>query len=217
MDKMTKSSKIKFSFLYKAIILTIVLSMFVNGVAHAGDFVVPLGSANVDGNPGEWTEADFFADLYRAGHDDKPVEAKAYLRYDCQTYTLYVLVKTTEGIYGLSTPEDAWVRDVNGTDKLVTGNSGDDGVPPDFQWINNNGTHNEGFEASITLSPGRYPIEVHINVWDDDENQTSSNSRQGTVILIVCNDIPELPLGTITAVVTPLAATGVLLFRKKYS
>src|SRR5262249_53948116 len=49
------------------------------------------GTANVDGNTGEWDLVnDFFSLMYRAGDPSKPVESRAYLRYDCSTQTMYV-------------------------------------------------------------------------------------------------------------------------------
>ena len=38
---------------------------------------------NVDGSFADWTAADAFADMYRAGKADKPVESHLLLRYDC--------------------------------------------------------------------------------------------------------------------------------------
>jgi len=58
----------------------------------------------------EWklTE-DFFAHMYRAGKPTKEVESELYLRYDCSTKTMYVLVLAVAGVPILVEPDEAWV------------------------------------------------------------------------------------------------------------
>ena len=64
------------------------------------------GIAVVDGEPGEWNlEADFFTNMYRAGNTNKPLESKAYLRYDCTSHTLFVLVLVEPGVAGIHDPQ----------------------------------------------------------------------------------------------------------------
>ena len=49
-------------------------------------------SAVVDGISNEWNlSSDLFANMYQAGKPDKPVLSKLYIRYACDTETLYVL------------------------------------------------------------------------------------------------------------------------------
>src|SRR5437773_438887 len=51
------------------------------------------GTAVVNGNPSEWALTnDFLAPMYTAGAPSKPALANGYLRYDCASQTLYVLV-----------------------------------------------------------------------------------------------------------------------------
>ena len=68
-----------------------------------------FSSAVVDGDSSEWNLAqDFFANMHRAGKADKPLESKLYLRYDCLTQTMYVLVLAVPGVPVL-VDGDAWV------------------------------------------------------------------------------------------------------------
>ena len=59
------------------------------------------GMATIDGDYSEWNLTDdFFADMREAGKYDgtKELLSKAYLRYDCNTFTLYVLVLVEDGV-----------------------------------------------------------------------------------------------------------------------
>ena len=63
------------------------------GASEAGGGQPTYGTAVVDGNPGEWgMSADFFTNMYRAGNTTKEIEAKLYLRYNCDSGTMYALV-----------------------------------------------------------------------------------------------------------------------------
>ena len=115
------------------------------------------GSAVVDGKTGDWDlGADKFSDLTDTGQADSPVRGHLYLRYDCTTETLFALVLGVDGIQFLQTrPENAYIR-LDGTGKVVSGNSGNNGTPPDFSWVNPDGSLADGFEGSMTVSPGSY-------------------------------------------------------------
>jgi hypothetical protein len=83
--------------------LAMVSLMVPFSVAGAASPPVPsFGVANVDGDSGEWNLAnDFFADLLgQTAHTLNLVTAKLYLRYDCSSSTLYILVLA----------HDVWVR-----------------------------------------------------------------------------------------------------------
>ena len=119
------------------------------------------GVANVDGASAEWDlGADFFADLHKSGDASKPLIAKLYLRYDCATRTLYALVLAQPGWKLLANdPSETYVM-VDGS-KIVHAASGDNGIPPDFQWINAAGTEADGFEASGEVLIGAHQLRVH--------------------------------------------------------
>ena len=138
------------------------------------------GSAVVDGDIGEWDlGADYFADMIKAGGNGGQTEVlgKAYLRYDCDTSSLYVLALSDGAFDGL---QNAWVKiyelgqsEVNTTEVAVGDN---------------------GFETLVpNLAPGDYTIEVHFN----SDGDTASNARGGGSLTIQC---PEEP-GAATAVV----------------
>ncbi|MHA2060683.1 MAG: hypothetical protein ACW963_00110, partial [Candidatus Sifarchaeia archaeon] len=168
-------------------------------------------TAVVDGNPGEWDlTADFYADMYRAGDDGKTVESKLYLRYNPVTETLYILVLTEPGVDGLKLPDDAWAAIDDISNKVVTGNSGDDGTPPDFAWVNPTNGNVDGFEASFNLPVrGEYQLIVHIQVFDDAESQTSKTIKPSIPLLTV----PETVIAT--TLIATLAAGGVFYLYKK--
>lgn len=150
------------------------------------------GSADVDGNPSEWDlDNDFFADMWEAGRPDKPNPqklSKAYLRYDCPSRTLYVLVLANPGYQIMANkPDDNWVKiyDISNS-TLVDGNSGDDGTPPDFAWIGQNGKVADGWEASIKLDPKTYEkLEIHAQIVDakDEDGRTSSTGKEKKIQL----------------------------------
>ena len=84
------------------------------GVAGAAAPNPTYGTAVVDGSTGEWNlGSDFFANMYRAGNPAKPLESTAYLRYDCTSGTVYVLVLSEPNVPTLTWPDDAWVK-ING-------------------------------------------------------------------------------------------------------
>jgi len=154
------------------------------------------GTANVDGNSGEWNLVqDFFSLMYRAGNPNKPVESRAYLRYNCTTQTMYVLVLMEPNSIGYIDPnaQTAWVAINAQNNKVVTENSGDDGIPPDFQWIgqgyDGNPQHVRGYEASFPLAPGSYNIIFHVDVIDPSGAQTSASPGfpgTGPALVIDC-------------------------------
>ncbi len=115
------------------------------GVGAAGPPAPTHGSAVVDGATGDWSlGADKFADMTDAGNADKPVVARLYLRYDCDTRDAVRARPRRRRTQFLQTrPENAYIR-IDGVGKLVSGLSGNDGTPPDFSWVNPDGTLTDG-------------------------------------------------------------------------
>jgi hypothetical protein len=145
------------------------------------------GSATIDGAFGEWDlAADHFSAMTSGSNPTRPVHANFYARYDCETEVLAGLVLVVEGDRALQTrPENAYFR-IDGTGKAVSGTSGNDGTPPDFAWVNPDGTFADGFEASIPLAPGSYTLRVHILIADDTEDGYTSYDtipRDGPLVL----------------------------------
>ena len=145
------------------------------------------GTANVDGNSGEWNLVnDFFALMYRAGNPTKPIESRAYLRYNCSAGVMYVLVLMEPTSVGYIDPlaQTAWVAINAQNNKVVTENSGDDGIAPDFQWIgqgyDGDPQHVRGYEASFPIGPGSYNIIFHVDVFDVTSQTSASTGFPGT-------------------------------------
>jgi len=195
--------------------LTLFLVIGIIPVAQAVAPYTTIGSADVDGNIGEWdlTE-DYFADMTRGGNDPSiqhPVESKFYLRYDVDNVgngVLYILVLTQPGVIGLLIEDDAWVA-IGGLDnKVVYGNSGNDADQPNFAWVgqgyDGDSNHVQGYEASFSLAQGEYTIHVHLQVQDDGEAQTSRTLKAGLDLFVV----PEYALPLI-GIISCFAAFGV--------
>jgi hypothetical protein len=177
-----------------------------------GTGVVVDGSYSTDWNLTD----DFFADMYRAGKSDKALESKSYLKYDCNTGTMYVLVLTESGINALAEgwEDAAFAKITEHTGVEFNGNTNNDGTPPDFSWVglSGDGVSAQGYEASFKIAEGTYKVQIHIQVYDDDENQTSSTEGQhdGIDLNIECpgGPVPELPAGVLFA----LGITGICGF-----
>jgi hypothetical protein len=128
------------------------------------------GSATVDGDTSEWDfGADHFASMGASGHPDW---GNLYLRYDCETETLYALVLATDDRKVQQTrPEEAYLR-LDGSGKLVSGVSGD------FAWVNGDGELADGYEAAGSVSPGSHTLRAHVLVDDEsDDGYTPINAE----------------------------------------
>ena len=121
----------------------------------------------MDGDPGEWTAADRFAEMSDAGLRKLPVRATLSIRYDCTHNVLYAYVRAVgDGTVLRDRPENAYLR-IDSRGKLVSGLSGDNGKAPDFAWVRS-ASKTRGWEASGRLAPGRYLVRAHVLLaWDD--------------------------------------------------
>ncbi len=163
------------------------------------------GSANVDGDTGDWSlGADFFADMTDAGRADQPVRAKFYLRYDCDEEVLYGLVLVQGDEKGRQTRTDeAFLRINGGSGKLMSAEYGDDGTPPDFAWVNGDGTLADGWEGSGSLAPGTYTARAHILVADDSADGYTPMDPIGRDVPLVIECAAVEPTATPTPTATP--------------
>jgi hypothetical protein len=175
------------------------------------------GSATVDGATADWSlGADFFADMTASGIADRTVRSKLYLRYDCADEVLYGLVLVTgDEKIKQTDPTESYLR-IDGTGKLVHGNSGNDGTPPDFAWVNPDGTGADGFEVSGSLAPGSYTIRAHTLILDDSADGYASIDTVGREVplVIACQAEPTptptpTPTPAPTATPTPTPTGGV--------
>jgi hypothetical protein len=161
------------------------------GTAIMGEGDEPTyAPATVDGNYSEWDLSyDFFSNMYEAGNPNKAVMAKLYLRYDCDSSTLYMLVLAEPGH---TIDADAGTGEhfakLGGTKLVQESDAPPDGAPPpDFAWINlsGDGKTADGWEASATLYPGSYTdFLVHSQV---DDNQTSKVPEGKIKLLVDCD------------------------------
>lgn len=160
---------------------------------------VSLGAVVVDGDYGDWDlVADFFSDMYRAGNPKFPLESKLYLKYDCNTLTMYALVLCEPGVPAYIVQPDgvnpdtttAWIALDNWNDKVVNEEDDNDGVPPDFAWIgrgyDGDWWHAQGYEASFLIAGdgSTHDIFVQIDVWDDGAQQTSKTPQSGLMVTV---------------------------------
>ena len=147
------------------------------------------GTAVVDGSIVEWNlSADRFAAMREDGYPNKPVVAYLYLRYDCASSTLYALVLGEDGVVFRQTrPENAYIR-IDGSGKLFSGNSGNNGTPPDFAWVDGDGTYAAGYEGSGKLDPGTYTVRAHVLQPDNsaDGYKEIDNTNRDAPLVIEC-------------------------------
>ncbi len=126
------------------------------------------GGITIDGSSSDWDlTTDFFANMHEAGRDSKDVLSKLYLRYDCTSEVLYLLVVIEEGhAFDPSTAGNHWVKLTSqGNGTIVDDTSGDDGTPPDFSLLTLVDPNAEGWEASIPLAKNTTDqISVHTQV-----------------------------------------------------
>ncbi len=173
------------------------------GSAAYGAAPYPVcGTAVVDGNSAEWVAGDFFANMYTAGNTKKPVLAKAHLRYQATTETMYVMVAQVDANKPLLVQsEEAYVKvgTPSPSTTAVSDQTNNDGTPPDWAWVGLGyaGTrdgHNtaRAFEASFKIPQGTYRLNIHVNVWTS-ENETAAVEGRNIQLVIDCRDYGDLP------------------------
>jgi len=165
------------------------------------------GSATVDGSTADWSlSSDFFSDMTDAGVDGRPVRAKLYLQYDCDAEVLYALVLAQGGEKARQDrPDEAYIR-IDGSGKLISATHGNDGTPPDFAWVNGDGTLADGWEGSGPLAPGSYTLRAHVLIADDSADGYTPMDTVGRDVSleIDCGGVaPTQGTPTPTPVVTP--------------
>ena len=165
-----------------------------------------LGSAVVDGNPGEWTAADYFADMSDNGNPDNDTLATLSMRYDCKTGTAYALVQSlVDGKVKQDRPDQGYIRIDGVTVVIATNHQPANGTSPDFEWVNGNGTRADGYEASFDLAPGSYTIRAHFLYEFDDADGylTVDTVPRAAPLTIDCPAPPPTPTPAPTEAVNP--------------
>nr|MBX2877438.1 hypothetical protein [Saprospiraceae bacterium] len=139
-------------------------------------------TATPDGDDSEWDLTnDFFANMYEAGNPTKELLSKAYLRYDCNTNTLCVLVIMENENLADQSAADSWMKvyDINNSTQV-------DGTSTEFAWLPNRG----GWEGCFSLAEDSYAeVEIHVNT----DGRTSSTGKKAQGYVPLCIDCPTCP------------------------
>lgn len=187
----------------RTIYLILILNILLSANILAQPFLPPLpepGTAVVDGDVSEWdlstTGPDFFANMYQAwnnggGASGQPILSYLYLRYDCETETMYALVYQKDGTVPLEVSGDHWIAVPNLSTKVVDES---DGLPTfSFVGVNydGNGNHARGYEAKFSLNGISQPtlITAHANV-DVGGTQTSGTGGKEIPLNADCGVLP---------------------------
>jgi len=176
-----------------AVGLIAVMLMALNGgiVSAATPPEPTYGTADVDGDGSEWLASDFFAEMKNGAGK---LEAKLYLRYDCETQTLYALAlpagdSNVVVITGDETDlEDVWIK--IGTSRYHHPDLNDPPSFDEFAWINERTESGrdvaDGWEASLSLDPGTYDLQAHTNTLAlDDGEWEEQTAGTGTLTLVI--------------------------------
>jgi hypothetical protein len=186
--------------------LAIVLVLSIYGPVSAADQPT-YGTAVIDGlYDGEWDLAgDFFANMYEAGNPTKDLLSKAYLRYDCNSKTMFVLVLDADlpggniaddGAWPAREPTNAWVKiRAIRSSNIVDGNDDNGGSPtgnpPEFSWVPFDGIEGstlEGWEGSFALDPGTYNIEIHVNMNPGGRTSSTGKTQNEIQVSVQCDE-----------------------------
>ena len=183
----------KFRIITGFILLAFLIS-YAAGVAAAVSNEPIYGSAIVDGSYDEWNLLqDYFVPMYEAGVTGKTHFSDLYLRYDCPSEAgaegvLYALVLTRSPYQILDDNSSNWIKEYSiQRFPLVEGGSGNDGTPPDFEYIEENGIL-VGWEASISIALGNYSqLEVHAQIVNGEGGATSSTGKDDPISVdLIC-------------------------------
>ncbi|WP_347273580.1 hypothetical protein [Candidatus Kuenenia sp.] len=193
--------------LFSLIVCIIMNNSFISSSFAASPPAPAFGTATVDGDASEWNLAedgtgDFFANMCVGGGNPEKknpsIDAKLYLRYDCENEILYALVLGETGPV-LALPEDNFIKLGNST-KLVDSNDNNDGTLPDFAWIGLSNGEADGWEAAVSLSEGAYNnLNVHVQVFADGEAQTAAVDGRAIELVIDCGGTTAVELIYFTA------------------
>lgn len=185
-------------------LMLLVLLPAAPGTAPATPPQPTYGGAVVDGRYDDWDlDADRFADMPRPWTAAKRLECGAYLRYDCRSQILYVLVLAEPGVAArrdvAGSPRTSWVAIGASDRRTVAADAGRDGEPPDFAWIDpgfdGNPSHVRGFEASFRLAPTNDTIFIHQQPFDavSGSDVSLSTPHAGPRLVIACETTPTEP------------------------
>lgn len=153
--------------------------------------------------------------MYLAGDPTKAVLSNGFLRYDCTTDTLYVLVLQADGDPILTASGNAWAEIDGSSTKVYTDNTSSEPTGAAFAWVGEgydsaNPSNAEGYEAMFPLAANPttpYTIVVHVEAGSGAGNTSAfvgfnTHTTSETVSLDpVCSDstpTPSTPIPTPT-------------------
>ena len=149
-----------------------------------------IGKADVDGDPGEWTDADRIADLSEGGSATRPDRGTLFLRYDCTDRVLYVYIDAEPDGPLKPAPRSATFVRIDGR-VAVTGRQRDNGRAPDGHWVDRHGSRAAGWEASTRLRPGEHRLQIHALVRVRHRTLSILAVPPTLTILIDCPSVPK--------------------------
>ncbi|NJO14271.1 MAG: hypothetical protein HC877_00535 [Thioploca sp.] len=145
-------------------------------------FLNTFDTAIVDGYYNDWQPlaSNVHIPMYRAGNPTKDVLSDLYLRYDCNSKTIFGLVLKTNSNH--SVVGNAWIKiyELGNSPRVQESDNPPNGVQPEFSWVPPSSSvqpNTQGYEASFSLNPGTYTLEAHLNINDNTGSQTSSSGR----------------------------------------
>ena len=203
-------SKIISQLFIAIILLAIIPVVSADNCVCTGDPIEPnYGTATVDGNNDEWSEADYFGTMYNTGIYGNPPLSDAYVKYDCEYQILYVLVLLRDNYIienNVDKPEENhFVRlGCGGSLVVVDANDLNSGTQPNFMYIEDQSGNKIGWEASAYVSPITSDLSIHTQVYED---QTSALNNRCVKLDICCTPIPEF-----STIALPIAAILGIMF-----
>jgi hypothetical protein len=114
--------------------------------------------------------------MYEAGNPTKDILSNLYLRYDCNSQTVFGLV-LKQPSYSIDGAPWIKIYELGNSPQVDDGDNPPNGVQPEFSWVPPSASvqsNIEGYEASFSLAPGSYTMETHVNMVP---GRTSSTGR----------------------------------------
>jgi hypothetical protein len=152
----------------------------------------------VDGDGSDWDmDLDFFSDMYLAWNSNT-VLSRLYLRYDCVTSTMYVLVLAEDAaelpIAAWDEADEHWVK-IDG-DKVIQAPKEGENFG-EFAWVglSADGRTALGWEGATQVEHGSVnSISAHTNVDNPDEPEgTDTSGVRDLSLELRCYDLGDLP------------------------
>jgi len=154
----------------------LIIALAPNNVLAECDVILYGGTATVDGDNSEWNHTTTLpsGEMYQAWKPENEVLSKFWLRYNCDTETMYILVMA-ENTIDVQNGTFVYVK-LDG-DKVVS--SSPEGAQ-EFSWVGLSSDEKfaDGWEASFPLTEGTFTLEIHNNAYDDEGKRQSAGLEE---------------------------------------